>query len=498
MVVPCRHCEACEKSKSNSLVSRLETLRQNSKMCLLVTLTYDNYHIPTAYFTKDFAVVRHYSVAHRCHETEVVRSSDYKHTMSHLSALDADLLAKGAPSTVDGAQFAPFTYSVLRKTDLQLFFKRFRKLFKNAFPSCSFKYFAVGEYGTQTFRAHFHTVVYLDSAVSFSKLQTILLNSWKFGICDVQAVKSSASSYVASYLNAVGSVPHFLSDVKAFKPFRCQSNGTLFEMFPPQEDKFYKKTYFSFPYTLPKQTKNGMVDRCLSHSMRIHFYPICSGFYSVDDTEKFFRLSIYTLQRECQGSEDPVFTRYLECPDGSTEKVEFPYSMIYELRKKFNNASKKTDYLLNNKDFTDIYVSKRIFDIAKRTGKSPYEIARYIISYYCGNDFQPIPYVGDNVLTDGRDKPNSSFQLSLLRSQYEAFEKCETDEDVRFLYSFYDGETVDWSLTAVAVNSLDTEQLFSSHSIVRPRELVASFARQAFVNHIKHKDTNSYQQLLNK
>lgn len=172
--------------------------------------------------------------------------------------------------------------------------------------------------------------------------------------------------------------------------------------------------------------------------------------------------------------------------------------MIFELRKKFDDPSKKVDYKLDNTDFTDIYVSKRIYDISLKTERSPYEVVRYIISYYCGSDFQNIEYVGDNLLTDGRDKPSSNFQLSLLRSQYEAFEMCETDEDVRYLYSFFDGSTIDWSLASVSMNSLDTVELFSSHSIERPKSLVATLARSALINHIKHKDRNSYYQLLNK
>lgn len=498
MVVPCRKCEACQKSVSNRLVSRCEMLRQNSEMCLFVTLTYDNEHIPTAYFTEDFAVVRYWSALHRCHECEVVRGSEYSHVVSSLSELDARLLREGAPSTVDGASFAPFCFSVLRKVDLQLFFKRFRKLFNYAFPTSSFKYFACGEYGSKTFRAHFHALIYLDNTVSFSKLQDILRMSWKFGLCDIQSVEKSASSYVASYTNAFGSLPHFLTDIKAFKPFRCQSNGNIFEMFPEEEDKFFKENYFSFPYTVPKQTKDGVVLRSMSHSMRVHFYPVCSGFYVIDDAEKFFRLSEYSLQREVQGREDPVFTRYCKLPDGTEESITFPYSVIYDLRKKFDNPTKKSDYWLDNRDFTDIYNSKRIYDISQKVCKSPYEVVRYIISYYVGSPFQQVPYVGDNLLTNGRDKPNSNFQLSLLRSQYEAFELCETDEDVRYLYGFFDGSTLDWSLADVRRYSLDTEQLFSSHSVTRPRELVASLARQAFVNHIKHKDRNSYLQLLNK
>lgn len=107
ITVPCGHCIGC----------RLEYSRQWANRCLLeldyhssayfVTLTYDNSH---------------------------VRRTLY-----------AD------PDTGEAAE----AYT-LAKRDFQLFMKRLRK----AFPDQKIRYFAAGEYGSETFRPHYHAILF--------------------------------------------------------------------------------------------------------------------------------------------------------------------------------------------------------------------------------------------------------------------------------------------------------------------------------------------------
>lgn len=100
--------------------------------------------------------------------------------------------------------------------DLQLFFKRLRKAL---FP-LKIRYYAVGEYGKKTCRAHYHIALFgwypEDSYVFFRKngvdtcLSEFLSSVWQKGHITVQALTIESSRYVAKYMH------------KLF-PVRCQA-----------------------------------------------------------------------------------------------------------------------------------------------------------------------------------------------------------------------------------------------------------------------------------
>lgn len=94
----------------------------------------------------------------------------------------------------------------LRKRDLQLFFKRLRK----AYPSDHIRYFAAGEYGDQTFRPHYHCIIYglhLDDLEVYKKspLGFTYWNSpklekvWSYGFAVVAEVTWESCAYTARY-----------------------------------------------------------------------------------------------------------------------------------------------------------------------------------------------------------------------------------------------------------------------------------------------------------
>jgi hypothetical protein len=80
---------------------------------------------------------------------------------------------------------------VLRKPDLQKFFKRWRK-------SCGpVRYFSCGEYGDQTQRPHYHAVLFglpMSDAVAEQIQQT-----WKLGFTQTTELTPERASYVAHY-----------------------------------------------------------------------------------------------------------------------------------------------------------------------------------------------------------------------------------------------------------------------------------------------------------
>jgi len=142
--VPCGKCLMCKiKRRSEAtlrIMHELETFRNNA---CFVTLTYDNDHVPFS-FAGD-------------------RSS--KITMS------------------------------LRKEDLQLFFKRFRK----DFTGSKIKYYACGEYGDEGERPHYHFILLGMSPNAITELY--IEKNWNQGIVDVAYAEYDSIRYVAQYID---------------------------------------------------------------------------------------------------------------------------------------------------------------------------------------------------------------------------------------------------------------------------------------------------------
>ena len=84
----------------------------------------------------------------------------------------------------------------LDKTDLQKFFKRLRKLC----PTQTIKYYAVGEYGTNNKRPHYHMIFFnvLDSSL-YSKAW--MMDSVQIGAVHVGNVTNSSVAYTMKYID---------------------------------------------------------------------------------------------------------------------------------------------------------------------------------------------------------------------------------------------------------------------------------------------------------
>lgn len=102
--------------------------------------------------------------------------------------------------------------SQLVVADLQKFFKRLRK------RGFSFRYFAVGEYGSHTYRPHYHIIF-------FGSIPEQALNqSWKKGLIHVGQVNEASIGYCCKYLvNSKG----IYMRVGRVAPFSVQSRGKM-------------------------------------------------------------------------------------------------------------------------------------------------------------------------------------------------------------------------------------------------------------------------------
>lgn len=79
----------------------------------------------------------------------------------------------------------------VRKSDLQLFLKRLRKA-----SGDRLRYYACAEYGTKTFRPHYHMILFNASSKLINNVQSI----WKAGHIHVGSVTEASINYVTKYV----------------------------------------------------------------------------------------------------------------------------------------------------------------------------------------------------------------------------------------------------------------------------------------------------------
>lgn len=155
--LPCRHCVGCRLDKSREWANRaiMEQLYHDESWFL--TLTYDDEHLPPAY---------------------------------PVDPATGEILS---------------VHATIVKRDLQMFMKRLR------FNSGqSFRYFAAGEYGSQTYRPHYHLLIFglkLSDLSVISKnfagqpyfVSDLIAKCWPNGIHILGPVTWQSASYVARY-----------------------------------------------------------------------------------------------------------------------------------------------------------------------------------------------------------------------------------------------------------------------------------------------------------
>lgn len=151
VILPCGKCAACINRKIMEWTFRLDNERINSAVTYFVTLTYNNYYIPINKYGKMVL--------------------DKSHVQAFLKRLRYD--RDNDPE-----------YGILEDHYFNTDLKREK-----------IRYYAVGEYGTEKKRPHYHLVMYNTSKKS-------IIDNWTYGEVDIQIPRSSqAIGYVIKYLH---------------------------------------------------------------------------------------------------------------------------------------------------------------------------------------------------------------------------------------------------------------------------------------------------------
>lgn len=497
VVAKCGHCDACDKSRSDRYVSMINNMSKASKNTYFVTLTFAPQYMPVADLQLDNGSVRGTITHHRL-KTKVSRKTKEHFLVDEVSQTsfsdddvfkfdlaDYHFFNLGMPIASKGAFLGKGRFGILDYSYAQRFIKRLRKLISYALPTVDIKVFVVGEYGSRTFRPHFHFIIFTSDTVYYTQFKNFIALAWKYGRYDVQLVQSSAASYVASYCASSSSLPKFLQ-TKSIKPFCHHSCFKAYTFSREDTKKRLQELYRDdSPYTL-QETSSGLDLFPLSSSLRLFAYPKPPRFRELADYEVFSILQQYERNAIAQRTLNPRFKVQIsvptfcepsqivsgDMPEDVIEDAWLTLSEIHDAYKRSLDSTKKCNFVLVNKnDYGKIYASYRAFTIANIMGCSSYDIAMHVICFYRGSS--------SHVL---------NFELSLLNYQYSSLELCDSEQDVMYLYSYFNENTSSSALLSAGY-SADANL---SDAISRFKTVVAN----SHLREIKHKDRNSYNQYI--
>ena len=257
--VPCGTCEFCVHNKAIKSELKCNVQLASSKYCEFITLTYSTEYLPVGKFyqgsrgevrfrslPRDF--VYSYETV-QGHTRNISFNDEIFDFDTQLSWSSAQLLQKKAhlhyTSFPDGRRIYNRPYmegliGYLNYRDVQLFFKRLIQNIRRI-TNEKIHYYVVGEYGPTTFRPHFHILLFHNSKELRQSIRQFVSKSWRFGDSDTQPVWSSASCYVAGYVNSTSCLPDFFKNSRHIKPFGRFSvhfaESTFDEVFKPEENE---------------------------------------------------------------------------------------------------------------------------------------------------------------------------------------------------------------------------------------------------------------------
>lgn len=248
-MVGCGSCPACQELKRNSLSNRLALEEHRAKYCSFVTLTYDEAHLPivdvsSLFSSSDGEVV------------DLLQNHDFNEDFSTPSVVNTEELRNSVVLYNKHRSFYKANYSVNRNVTyednqvavlvnrhLQLFIKRFRKYVSQNYNE-KIRYYAVGEYGVQSLRPHWHILFFYSSSQLARDFEDVvqlgsesrpiqtpvfLCSLWKFGHIDSKQTDGKAYFYVSSYVNKPADFPYVLTLLAPQRAFHSNFLGEISE-----------------------------------------------------------------------------------------------------------------------------------------------------------------------------------------------------------------------------------------------------------------------------
>lgn len=255
--VPCGRCPKCIKRRINGWVFRLLQEEKRSTSSYFITLTYDTNHVP------------------------ISRNS----------------------------------FMSLNRNDLTKFWKKLRKTQQQ-----KIRYYAVGEYGTNTKRPHYHAIVFnVEDVEEFQ-------NCWNLGAVHIGKVTGDSIGYTCSYINKGKTIPAHARDDRV-KEYSVMSKNLGSNYLTPEIIAYHKADVSRNYVTLP-----GGVKAALPRYYREQIY---------NSNEKAHQREL--IEKSYEESDDQLYRQWLKrYPDGDITFEYYKDQSRYARFKKFHSLSQKS------------------------------------------------------------------------------------------------------------------------------------------------------------
>ena len=261
MFVPCGKCLACVNAAASKQSRRVRDEILQHKYSVMFTLTYDNESVPRWELFQD---------DNDCPQLRPIGRVEQMYNSCPLNYYD-DVRGKW---NIDFDTFLPpiqndddtTTYAVCCKKDIQNFLKRVRarinKLNLDRYEK-SIRYYIASEYGPQTYRPHYHGVLFFDNEVILREITSIIVQSWGYHervagkrnsfrfrpfanisltkdyikVCD-----ANTAYYVAEYVSGNLDLPQVLA-YKSSRPFHLQSKSPVIGSYKAERNEILENVY---------------------------------------------------------------------------------------------------------------------------------------------------------------------------------------------------------------------------------------------------------------
>lgn len=406
VTVPCGKCHACRNRQAYRWTERLERERELSLCTFFVTLTYDNLHLPLIQEERyeDLFIGDDSCYGEACADDILMIDSATKDIICSRNELDIN------PNEVNFYMDYYRVYNGIpyaRKTDIQLFHKRLNKyLYDNVTGQYkNFRFFLVSEYGSTTFRPHFHGIYFVNDYRVEDAFKDAVVKCWTdsestpLGTTDCQFVRKSACSYVSQYLTKFADLPSFYCAKPLRQFFLCSKHPALGIGNQRTEDLqkvfdsascervvgFKKGTTEIDVRPLEQSVENRLFPKLvlfksLSHSLRVQLYGLVERFCPqclIDkDGYKLFRNNV---KKYLETTYSGCFNRvalydylYHICGCGSGESLSLiKPSSICNFTQKGENSLRRL-----------YYISRRVWMNCRDFGYSVVFAVNKIVEYY--------------------------------------------------------------------------------------------------------------------
>nr|DAG79680.1 MAG TPA: Replication associated protein [Microviridae sp.] len=311
MIAPCGRCTACSVVSGNKKDLLIQAHASTYKCVAFVTLTFSNSNLPFARLVDVGS--RTYLVDNECNDiilsdNDLINDFDKEKLYDKFRCVNGHNYKRGLIPYLDYSVL-PLFFASLRQSLLQKRIRiydnpdktRFHYERNDNYSEEKINYFLVGEYGTRSFRPHFHILFFFDDPSFYKRLSKTISKIWMYGSVNFKISTGSASSYVASYVASNVCIPFILKS-SSIRPKSLHSLRFGYKLFETCQNQiaqdvscFTNDVYF---------TSNGKVKSIgFTNSYINSLYPKQVGFTKLPS---FVLYRLYTCYEK-------VVSYYSEC-----------------------------------------------------------------------------------------------------------------------------------------------------------------------------------------